>query len=379
MSGSLSSLYGGRGIAFSHGVGSHLFDTEGREYIDFFNGHGASLFGHANPVLMAAVAEAAKGVWSCGAGVESPVRDELADILSDLIGGDGRVFLTNSGTESIEGALKLAAAIRPGRTRILACRRAFHGRTCGALSVTFNPKYRTPFASFISKAEHYAPADLAEKIGDDVAAVFVEPVQGEGGIHPIAPEIGRAITEACAKHGAILIADEVQTGLGRCGAPLASPLAGLTPDITCIAKGLAGGLPAGALIWKRELGDFPPHSHGSTYGGNEFVGRVAIAALKLIKSEDFPAKAAKYGEKFRARLAQIKSDRIKEIRGLGLLNGVELDIPSVDVIRPLQTNGVLALAAGPLVLRFLPSFAATDDDIEQVAARLEKTLGEISK
>ena len=147
MYGSLSSLYGGRGIALARGEGGHVFDTNGREYVDCFNGHGATLFGHAVPELCEAVMESAKGVWSCGAGVESSVREELAELLSELIGGDGRVFLTNSGTEAIEAALKLAAVLRPGRGRLLACRRSFHGRTCGALAVTFNPKYRAPFVS----------------------------------------------------------------------------------------------------------------------------------------------------------------------------------------------------------------------------------------
>ncbi|MDO5562559.1 MAG: aminotransferase class III-fold pyridoxal phosphate-dependent enzyme [Synergistaceae bacterium] len=379
MSDSLSSLYGGRGIALDYGKGSRVFDTNGREYIDFLNGHGAMLFGHADPVLTAALEEAARHVWSGGAGLDSPVRDELAEELSSIVGGNGRVFLTNSGTEAIEAAIKLAVSINPKRPRILACRRAFHGRTCGALSVTFNPKYKTPFGNFIAKAEHYNPEDLAAHIDENVAAVFMEPVQGEGGVFPIAPEIGRAVSEACAKNGAILIADEVQTGLGRCGAILASPLAGMSPDITCVAKGLAGGLPAGAAIWKKELGDFPSHSHGSTYGGNELVARVAIAALKHIRNDKLTEHAKSFGEFLRARLAKIDSPVIKEIRGLGLLNGIELEIPSLEVIRPLQENGVLALAAGPRVLRFLPSFAATERDGEEAAVKLEKTLKEISK
>ena len=378
MSGSLSSLYGGRGIELSHGAGSKVFDTNGREYTDFFNGHGAALFGHAVPELRNALAAAADKMWSGGAGFESQAREQLADLLGSLMGG-GRVFLANSGTEAIEAALKLAITARQGRTRILACRRGFHGRTCGALGMTFNPKYRKPFAGFIPNAEHFEPDELAANIDEHTAAVFVEPVQGEGGVFPLKEDAGRAISKACSDHGALLIADEVQTGLGRCGAPLASSLAGLAPDIVCVAKGLAGGLPAGAAIWKRELGDFPPHSHGSTYGGNELVARVAIAAVSLMLDRKYYEQAAELGRLFRSELAKINNPAVKEIRGLGLLNGVELSLPSLDVIKALQNNGVLSLAAGPRVIRFLPSFAANGGDMAKVAEILGRTLEEFSK
>ena len=375
MSRSLSSLYGGRGISLARGCGSRVFDSDGNEYLDFFNGHGAALFGHANETLTRALTEASSHLWSCGAGFESSVREELADELASLIGG-GHVFFANSGTEAIEAALKLAAVLRPGRKRILACRRGFHGRSCGALSVTFNPKYRAPFASLIPHAEHFNPEALAEHIDKDTFAVFVEPVQGEGGVFPIEPEVGRAISEACRANGAILIADEVQTGLGRCGVPLAAPLAGLSPDITCVAKGLAGGLPAGAVIWKEELGDFPPHSHGSTYGGNELVCSVALAAVKMVKEENLSSKASELGAFLRSEIAKIESPHIKAVRGLGLLNGIELDIPSLDAVKLLQEKGLLSLAAGPRVLRFLPSFAASEEDMRIGAEKLAEVLKE---
>lgn len=378
MPGSLSALYGGRGIELSHGNGSRVFDTEGREYLDFFNGHGAELFGHAVPELREALFEAAGKMWSGGAGFESQAREQLAEQLGALLGG-GRVFLANSGTEAIEAALKLATVLRPGRTRILACRRGFHGRTCGALGMTFNPKYRKPFAGLLPGVEHFEPDELASHVDEDTAAVFVEPVQGEGGVFPMKPETGRTLSKACAAHGALLVADEVQTGLGRCGAPLASSLVGLAPDVVCVAKGLAGGLPAGAAIWKSELGDFPPHSHGSTYGGNELVARVALAALSLMKNKNLCEKASELGLFFRAELAKIKNAAVKDIRGLGLLNGVELTLPSVDVIRALQDKGVLSLAAGPRVVRFLPSFAAERDDMARVAEIFGSTLEELSK
>lgn len=375
MSGSLSTLFGGRGVSFVRGEGSRVFDSNGREYIDFFNGHGAALFGHAHPVLLSALEEAAKGLWSCGAGLESQPREELACLLGSLL-GDGRVFLCNSGTESVEAALKLSVALRPGRKRILACRRAFHGRTCGALSLTFNPKYRNPFKTILPVVEHFNPEDLAAQIDVDTVAVFVEPVQGEGGVHPLDAGVGRAISQACAAKGAILVADEIQTGLGRCGAMLASTLTGLEPDMVCIAKGLAGGLPIGALIWKKELGDFPPHSHGSTYGGNELVTKVAVAALKLIAREKFTERAVTLGRELRGSLAAVGN--VKEVRGLGLLCGVETEIPSLDIVRAMQAKGLLALAAGPRTVRFLPSFAANSEDVRQAVEIFAGIMVELS-
>ena len=373
MSDSLSSLYGGRGIAFTHGKGSHIFDTAGLEYIDFFNGHGASLFGHSHPLLTEALERAAKGVWTSGAGFESPVREKLADELGLML-GEGRVFLCNSGTEAIEAALKLVLTLRKGRNRILACRRGFHGRSCGALSITFNPKYREPFIQLVGKAEHFPMEDLAENIDDNTAAVFIEPVQGEGGVFALPLETGNKITEACKKHSALVVSDEIQSGLGRCGAPLASSITGLDPDMVCLAKGLAGGIPAGALVWKKELGDFLPHSHGSTYGGNELTATVSLAVLSMVMHSDLPEKAARSGEFFRSRISAIGNSHIKDVRGMGLLNGIELDIPSVGVVKALQENGLLSLTAGPRTLRFLPSFAAEEKDFEDAALILSKTL-----
>jgi acetylornithine/LysW-gamma-L-lysine aminotransferase len=376
MSGSLSSLYGGRGVALASGRGSRVRDSDGREYIDFFNGHGAALFGHAHPVLVSALERAAGGIWSSGAGFESAVREELAEALGDLLGG-GKAFICNSGTEAVEAALKLAVAAKPGRRRILACRRAFHGRTAGALSLTFNPRYKAPFKGILTGVEHFSPEDLPCQIDKDTAAVFIEPVQGEGGVHPIPAGTGRAISEACAKHGAILAADEIQTGLGRCGAMLASSLTGFDPDVVCLAKGLAGGMPIGAVVWKNSLGDFPAHSHGSTYGGNELTAKVAVEALKLIRENNYAGHAETLGAELRTALGKIDRKAVREIRGLGLLDGVELDIPSADVVRKLQEKGLISLAAGPRVVRFLPSFAASFDDASRAAEILEEVLSAV--
>ncbi|MDR1885502.1 MAG: aminotransferase class III-fold pyridoxal phosphate-dependent enzyme [Synergistaceae bacterium] len=376
MSGALSGLYGGRGVTLVSGRGSRVLDDQSREYVDFFNGHGAVLFGHAVPELVSELAAASEGLWSCGAGFESPARAELARALGDVL-GDGRVFICNSGAEAIEAALKLAVALRPGRSRILACRRGFHGRTCGALSLSFNPKYRAPFKSILTAVEHFNPDEIPGRIDEDTVAVFIEPVQGEGGVHPVSEATGRAVSDACAASGALLVADEIQSGMGRCGAMLASELTGLRPDVVCLAKGLAGGLPIGAAVWRGELGDFPSHGHGSTYGGNDLVCRVAVAALKLLRERNYAARAAELGHELRAGLRALGRASVKDVRGMGLLNGVELDIPSLGVVKALQRRGLLSLAAGPRVVRFLPSFAANSNDVSDAIRIFGETLDEL--
>lgn len=375
MPGSLSALYGGRGLTLTRGEGTFVYDSDGRRYIDFFNGHGAALFGHADPTLTAALREAAEGLWSCGAGYESPARVELADILAGEMGG-GRVFFCNSGTEAVEAALKLAVVKNAGRCEIIAARRGFHGRSCGALGLTFNPKYRTPFASIVPTVRRCAAEEIPDAVSGNTAAVFIEPVQGEGGVYPMAEGLGQAITKSCREHGALLAADEVQTGLGRCGAFYASSLHGLEPDILCVAKGLAGGMAAGAVVWRETLGDFPPHTHGSTYGGNELAVRVGLAAMKMVKERCLCRRARVLGDYMRSAIADRHIPGVTEVRGAGLLTGVEISSPSQEAVRALQQQGLLCLAAGPRVVRFLPSFAATKESIDEAAAIFENVMRE---
>ncbi len=368
-----SCLYGSRGLAVASGRGGLVTDTTGKEYVDFFTAHGSALFGHCHPRLGAALSEGSARPWTIGMGFDDGFRSDLMEKLGSLL-PDGKAYLCNSGTEAIETALKLVALFRPGRRRILALRRAFHGRTAGALSLTFNPHYRRPFQSLLFDVEHHTPENLASAIDDTVAAVFVEPVQGEGGVHPMDPALGLQVSDACREAGALLVADEVQSGFGRCGAMLASSLAGLASDIVCMAKGVAGGLPVGVTIWKGSLGDFPQGTHGSTYGGNPLVCRVAHEALALVTGENLCGQARELGTAFRARLEAIDSPSVKEVRGLGLLVGVEVEGRSAPVVRALQERGVLALPAGPNVVRFLPSFAAEPAHFERVAQSFEEVL-----
>lgn len=369
----MSGLYGSRGLTIVSGSGAFVRNGAGKEYLDFYCGSGAALFGHAHPRLREALANASGRPWTIGPGMGAEVRDRLKARLNRLLPGRS-LFYCNSGTESIEAALKLAVALRPERRKILALRRAFHGRTLGALALTFNPQYRRSWTHLLAPVLHVRPEELPGAVDGDTAAVFVEPIQGEGGVHPLSASLGAAIGAACARTGALLVCDEVQCGWGRCGAFSASSLAGLEPDILCFAKGVAGGLPVGLTLWKKELGDFAPGGHGSTYGGNPLVLAVAEAALGLLEEGTPIAGARSGGEYFRKLLKGIDSPLIAEVRGMGLLNGVELTVKAAPVIRRMQRNGVLALPAGPSVVRFLPPFPAVREDFDRAAAVLADAL-----
>ena len=368
----MSHIYGSRGLEIASGSGADVVDTQGRRYIDFLCGNGTALFGHGHPVLVAAAEKALHLPWTLSPAFINAGRDRLRKNLASLL-PEGKVFLCNSGTEAVEAALKLAIAFRPGRKKILALRRAFHGRTMGSLALTFNPQYRGVWSEMLFPVHHVKPEELPEKVDETTAAVFVEPVQGEGGVHPLGAATGRAIADACKAAGALLVADEIQSGWGRCGSLLASYQIDVVPDIVVLAKGLAGGLPIGVALWKGEWGDFPAKGHGSTYGGNPFVSAVALASWGLLHSQRYPESAAKNGDDFVSMLEGLKSPLIKEIRHKGLLIGVELTVKSDAVIKALQEKGVLALSAGPQVVRFLPPFTANSTHFVTVA----ETLGEV--
>ena len=356
----LSSMYGSRGVQLVSGRLGRVVDREGREYVDWFTAHGAALFGHQDPQLVQALKGAAEGLWTVGAGFDHPSRRALEEEVERCLPGR-RFFVCNSGTEAVECALKLCIALRPGRTRVIAARRAFHGRTLGALSLTFSPKYRSKFDPFLCRVEHLPPERIPEAIDDRVAAVFLEPVQGEGGVHPLDAELGRRITRAAAEHQAILVADEVQTGMGRCGRMMASHLVGLEPQVVCLAKGLAGGFPCGMVLWDRDLVDFSPGLHGSTYGGNPLACSLAALSMGRIRSGEH-LEACRIMEAFRRELAGAGLD--VQVRGLGTMTGVEVPVDSSGIVKSLQSAGLLALQAGPRVVRFLPSIKVTGEDAE---------------
>lgn len=368
-------LYGGRGIRIVAGEGATVRDDEGREYVDFLCGHGAALFGHAHPDLQKALVEASLAPWTIGMGLDSPARRSLLSLLGNLLEG-GEAFLCNSGAEAVEAALKLILLLRPGRRRILAARRAFHGRTLGALALTFNPHYRKPWKESLLPVQFFGVDELAEAVDDETAAVFIEPVQGEGGVFPLKKETGQALSEACRRHDALLVADEIQTGWGRCGSLLASPLVGLDPDVVTLAKGLAGGLPSGAVIWKGHHGGFPAMSHGSTYGGNPLVSAVALRGHEVIERDRLLERSVKVGSYLRSGVLGLGHRAVTEVRGLGLLIGIEVRGRSAPVVRSCQERGLLALPAGPQVVRLLPPLTASEADCDRALGLLGEALDE---
>lgn len=372
-----SGVYPKRPLAIVHGRGARVWDAEGNEYMDCVGGQGAANLGHAHPAIVEAISQQAARLITCP---EIFYNDRRAELLAALAqaapAGLERAFLCNSGTEAIEAAIKFAR-LSTGRTRIVAAVRGFHGRTMGALSATWEPKYREPFEPLVPGFDHIPFNNveaLNRAIGDDTAAVLLEAVQGEGGVRPGDPEFLHAAQQLCRARGALLIVDEIQTGYGRTGRLFASQHYGVEPDLMPIAKSMAGGLPMGACLVGPRVSVLAKMTHGSTFGGNPLACAAALATLQVMAAEDLPGRAASLGTTLLARLRAIPSSLIREVRGLGLLVGVDLRIRVTPILQGLQARGILALPAGPTVLRLLPPLVVAEDDLERVAAAIEAEL-----
>ncbi len=368
-----------RPLAIVRGKGAHVWDENGREYIDCVGGQGAANVGHANPVVAEAIAEQARTIISL---TEIFYNDKRAAIEEKLVrispNHANRIYLCNSGTEAIESAIKLAR-YATGRTGIVAFMRGFHGRTMGALSATWEPKYREPFLPLVPDFSH-VPYDNLEKareaITDQTAGVIVEVVQGEGGVRPGSREFLVGLQELCRARGAMLIVDEVQTGFCRTGKMFASEHYGLEGDFVCVAKSIAGGLPMGAVMIGERVKKLEPMIHGSTFGGNPLACAAALAAIDYMESENLAARAADLGAYMLGRLQRIESPLIREVRGLGLMIGVELKQKVTPYLMALMERGVLALPAGLNVLRLLPPLVIEKSDLDVVAEAIEAVLQE---
>jgi LysW-gamma-L-lysine/LysW-L-ornithine aminotransferase len=370
-----SGIYSKRNIAIVRGKGAHLWDAEGREYIDCVGGQGAANLGHANPAVLKAITEQAATLISCPEMFYNDKRAALEERLCKLAGFP-KVFLSNSGTEAIEAGLKFAR-IATGRTGVIATMRGFHGRTMGALSATWEKKYREPFEPLVPGFSHVPYNNLEAldaAVNESTASVILEVVQGEGGVHPGPAEYLLGAQKICRERGAMLIVDEVQTGFGRTGKMFAFQHYGLEPDLLCLAKSIAGGLPMGATLIGPRVGDLPPAVHGSTFGGNPLACAASLAALDYLESEDLPARAAELGEWFQAGLRNIQSPLVREVRGMGLMVGVEIKQKVAPYLQALMADGVLALPAGLTTLRFLPPLVITQDDLAKVVEAVRKVL-----
>jgi LysW-gamma-L-lysine/LysW-L-ornithine aminotransferase len=349
------------------GEGSHLRDDSGRQYIDLGATHGVGNLGNSNPEVVRAIERQARELLYLGSGYANPTRTAFLErLLSLLPPSFGSVFLSNSGAEAVEAALKIARSAT-GRSKIVAARRGFHGRTMGALSATWRPEFREPFEPLVPGFVHVPFNDVAAleaAVDDSTALVLLEPVQGEGGVHIASPEYLRAARDATEHAGALLAFDEVQTGIGRTGRLFAFQRWGIVPDVLTLAKSLAGGVPIGATISSAEVAQKFRGSHHSTFGGNPLACAAGLAALDYTVREHLPERAERLGSIGLERLKSLSPAKTREVRGLGLLMGVELRERVSPTLAALQQRGFLALSAGATVLRLLPPLVISETDWE---------------
>ncbi|CDY73345.1 Succinylornithine transaminase [Caballeronia glathei] len=374
------------------GRGSRVWDTEGKDYIDFAGGIAVTALGHAHPELLKVLHEQGEKLWHIGNGYTNAPVLRLAKRLTDLTFAD-RAFFANSGAEANEAALKLARryAIEkfgPEKIEIISFTQSFHGRTFFTVSVGGQPKYAEGFGPQPQGIRHLPYNDLEkarEAIGAKTCAVIVEPIQGEGGVLPADPAFLEGLREACDQHGALLIFDEVQTGVGRTGSLYAYMQYGVTPDILTTAKALGNGFPIGAMLTTNDIAShFKVGVHGTTYGGNPLGASIAEKVVELISDPKLLAGVTERSEAIRAHLARINErfSMFREVRGKGLLIGAELADAykdrAKDVLNAAAANGVIMLIAGPNVLRFAPSLIMPIADLDEGFRRIEKAIAEVA-
>ncbi len=364
-------------IRIDRGEGVYLYDTNGNEYLDFGASYACTPVGHCHPTVVDAAKSQLEELFYVQASYPHAARTALYAQLADVAPGDiDNVWLCNSGTEANEAALKFARHAT-GRPKIIATTRAFHGRTMGALSATWKNEYKDGFEPLAGGFEfvEYGDAEaMAAAIDDETAAVILEPLQGEGGVNPVSEEYLRSVRTETEAAGAALILDEIQTGLGRTGELWAAEKYGIVPDILTTAKGLASGLPIGATLCREWIAE-DAGNHGSTFSGGPVVSAAAGATLDVIERENLPAHAATVGSYIREEIDNRLGDSIREIRGHGLMTGIEVKRGSNRLLRDLALeHGVLALPAGRTVLRLLPPLTIEREHAEEVIDAVEDVL-----
>ena len=386
----LMNTYKRSDVILTHGRGCYVFDQNGKKYLDFLGGIAVNALGYSHPDLVKRIRREAGRAVHVSNLFHNPFQGPLAAKLAKWSRLD-RVFFTNSGSEAVEGALKLArlaAKQKPGgetKTRFLALEDSFHGRTFGALSITHPLKYREPFEPLVPGVEFVRRNDVSDlegKFTDDVCAIILEPIQGEGGIYPVSDEFWKRSRELAARRGAVLIADEIQCGLGRTGKAFAyERLTGL-PDIVVIAKPLAGGLPLGAFLAREEIAAaFSPGLHGSTFGGGPLTCAAGLAFLEAVEREKLLANVRARGAELKAGLNQLaaKFDFIREVRGEGLMIGVDLGVEGTPYVAGAQKQGLLINCTHEHILRLLPPFILTAHQVKEGLSILESVLAKTER
>lgn len=371
-------------FVLERGDGVCLFDTEGRRYLDLVAGIATVALGHADPAIADAIARQARVLGHVSNLYHSIPHVELARDLCEASFAD-KVFFCNSGAEANEAAMKFArrwaTESSADKTRLLAFSNAFHGRTMGALAATPREKYQAPFRPLMPGVEFATFNDLrsAEEImDDDVCAILVEPVQGEGGIHVATPEFLSGLRALADRHNALLIFDEVQCGFGRTGKLWAYEHYGVTPDVMTLAKPLGGGLPMGAtLMTDRVASAIHPGDHGTTFGANPIIARAAQVVLSRINDPAFLAHVAQVGDYFRDGLKHLGTSHIKDVRGKGLMIGVEMDIPANAVVDAGYQRGLIMVNAGENVLRFVPPLILNKGHVDEALLALKEIFDDL--
>lgn len=378
--------YGTRKLALTRGEGVTLWDAEGREYIDFFAGIAVCNLGHCHPAVTAAIVEQANKLVHVSNLYYIEPQVLLAQRLASHCFAQ-RWFFCNSGAEANEAAIKLVRRYwtQKGTPKpaIVTAEQSFHGRTLTAITATGQPKYQQGFEPLTPGFRH-VPFDnldaLAEAITSETGAVLLEPVQGEGGVRTPSANYLSGVRQLCNDKNILLVFDEVQTGLGRTGKLFAHEHFGITPDIMTLAKGLANGVPMGAMGCTEEVaGGFAPGAHAATFGGNPLSSAAALATIGVLTEPGFIERAAQVGQYLRHKLDELAAKRacIVEVRGLGLMLGVEFNVPVAPLVAKMQESGVICGPAGPNVLRFLPPLIVTEADVDKVTSILAACLGEL--
>jgi acetylornithine/LysW-gamma-L-lysine aminotransferase len=378
----LANVFSKKPLVFTHGKGALLWDINGKEYVDCASSYGVAAIGHCHPKVVAAIkaqAEQLISLHSCY------YNDKRADFIQKLVNitpkGLNKAFLSNSGAESVECAIKLARKAT-GKTEIIGIMGAYHGKTMGALSLTWDKKYRDPFLPLIPDIKHVAPDNpdkIREAITDKTAAVIMEPIRGEGGIRIPPSDYLSQVREICNEKDILLIFDEVQTSFGRTGKLFCCQNWNITPDILCLAKPFAGGLPIGITVASEDIMSvLKIGEHSTTFSGSPLVCAAGCAALDVLVDEDLAGKAIANGKYFKSKLEEIASKHkiVKEVRGMGLMLGMELRYDVYGVIMKALSNGVLFIDAGRTVIRILPPLIISQEQIDTAVKVLDDALGE---
>lgn len=376
---SIMDNYGTPGLTLVRGAGAHVWDAEGNRYLDLVGGIAVNALGHAHPAVVRAVTEQIATLGHTSNLYVNPVAIELAEALLDVAGlsRQAKVIFGNSGAEAVEAALKLSRLT--GRSKIIACDNAFHGRTMGALTLTGQPAKREPFQPLLPGVEHVpfgSVEALESTVDENTAAVFIEPVLGEGGVIPAPDGYLQAAREITANAGALLVLDEVQTGIGRLGSWFAFQQAGIIPDVVTLAKGLGGGLPLGACIGIGPAAElFKPGQHGTTFGGNPVACAAGLAVLRTVAAEGLCEHAAAIGKEIATGIEELKHPMVAGVRGSGLLLGIELREPkSAAVAKAAQQAGYLVNNVQPDAIRLAPPLIIDHDQVSGFLDALPSAL-----